>query len=81
MSRRPLGLSALDPLQSHRLPILDDAEHRGVALEHADDVHGAHGLLAEEQTNGPARRPVADRAGGHHRLRRRPGTVPNGTEK
>ena len=49
--------------------LLHGAEHRGVALKDADDVHGAHGLLAEEQTDGPARRPVAQRTAGYHRLR------------
>jgi hypothetical protein len=59
----------LHRLEAHDLPVAYRLEHLRIALERPDDVHGAHGLLAEEEAQGPARRPVADRAQVDRRLR------------
>ena len=45
-------------------PSFTGSEHGGVTFEHADDVHRADGLLAEEQTDGAAGRPVTHGTGG-----------------
>jgi hypothetical protein len=47
--------SLLEPFEAHGLAVAHGREQARHALEHSDQVHGAHGLLAEEEADSLSR--------------------------